>query len=90
MDLVAANSDQSKEPKPKGHARRVSALALLLWAIIAFVIPLIVQPLNLIDFLGFPLGFYMLAQGGLIAFLLIATVWAWRQDRIDARGSTDD
>jgi putative solute:sodium symporter small subunit len=57
----------------------------LLWAFIAFAIPLIVQPLNLLEFLGFPLGFYLLAQGALIAFLLIAIVSAWHQDRLDAR-----
>ncbi len=90
VDLVSANSDQSQEAKPKGRARRFPVLGLLLWAIIAFAIPLVVQPLNLIDVLGFPLGFYMLAQGGLIAFLLIAIVSAWRQDRIDARDGTGD
>lgn len=87
---MSANSDKSQEAKPKGRARRFPALGLLLWAIIAFAIPRFVRPLNLIDFLGFPLGFYMLAQGGLIAFLLIAIVSAWRQDRIDAREGTDD
>ena len=64
-------------------------MALSLWAIIAFALPLAVQPLNLIDFLGFPLGFYILAQGALIAFVLIAIVSAWRQDRIDVRQGTD-
>ena len=87
---MSANSDQSKEVEPKGRARRFPALGLLLWAIIAFAIPRFVQPLNLVDFLGFPLGFYMLAQGALIAFLLIAVVSAWRQDRIDAREGAGD
>lgn len=89
-DSVSAGSDQSEKAQPKGRARRFPALALSLWALIAFAIPLIVQPLNLIDFISFPLGFYMLAQGALIAFLLIAIVSAWRQDRIDARESRDD
>ena len=87
---MSANSGQSGDATPKGRARRFPALALSLWAIIAFVMPLLVQPLNLIDFLGFPLGFYMLAQGALLAFLLIATVSAWRQDRIDAQQGTGD
>lgn len=87
---MSAGSDQSEKDQPTGHARRFPALALLLWAFIAFAIPLIVQPLNLIDFLGFPLGFYMLAQAALIAFVLIAIVSAWRQDRLDAREGRDD
>jgi len=87
--LVTANSDQSEQARLKRLACRFPAVALSLWAIIAFALPLAVQPLNLIDFLGFPLGFYMLAQGALIAFVLIAIVSAWRQDRIDARQGMD-
>ncbi|MCK5549781.1 MAG: DUF4212 domain-containing protein [Hyphomicrobiaceae bacterium] len=87
---MSAGSDQSEKAGPTGHARRFPAFALLLWVIVAFAIPPIVQPLNLIDFLGFPLGFYMLAQGALIAFLLIAIVSVRRQDRIDAREGRDD
>lgn len=89
-DLASTSSDQSAGTCSKGRAARFPALVLFLWAIIAFAIPPIVQPLNLIHFLGFPLGFYMLAQGGLIAFLLIAIVSAWRQDRIDARQGAGD
>jgi len=87
---VSAGSDQFEKTQPKGRARRFPALALSLWALTAFAIPLIVQPLNLIDFISFPLGFYMLAQGALIAFLLIAIVSARRQDRIDAREGRDE
>ena len=87
---MSAGYDQSEKEQPKGSARRFPALALLLWAFIAFAIPLIVQPLNLLDFIGFPLGFYMLAQGALIAFLLIAIVSAWRQDRGDTQEGRDE
>jgi putative solute:sodium symporter small subunit len=89
-DLASTSSDHSAGARSKGRADRFPALALFLWAIFAFAIPLIVQPLNLIHFLGFPLGFYMLAQGGLMAFLLIAIVSAWRQDRVDARQRAGD
>lgn len=82
---MSTGSDQAEKDQPKRHASRFPALALLLWAFIALAIPLIVQQLNLLDFLGFPLGFYMLAQGALIALLLIAIVSAWHQDRLDAR-----
>ena len=88
--LASTSSDQSAGARSKGGAGRFPALPLLLWVIITIAIPLIVQPLNLIHFLGFPLGFYMLAQGGLIAFLMIAIVSAWRQDRRDAQQGNGD
>jgi putative solute:sodium symporter small subunit len=44
-----------------------------------------VVPLNTIQLpiLGFPLGFYMAAQGSLIAFVVILFVFARQQDKID-------
>jgi len=56
---------------------------LVLWIIFSFVIHMFVGQLNTIRFLGFPLGFYMAAQGSLIAFVVMLFVFAWRQDAID-------
>jgi putative solute:sodium symporter small subunit len=39
--------------------------------------------LNTIKVLGFPLGFYMAAQGSLIVFVVMLFVFAKRQDTID-------
>jgi len=41
------------------------------------------RQLNSVTFAGFPLGFYMAAQGSLIAFVIMLFVFAWRQDVID-------
>jgi putative solute:sodium symporter small subunit len=56
---------------------------LVLWIFFSFVIHMFVTPLNEIKFLGFPLGFYMAAQGSLIAFVVMLFSFAWRQDKID-------
>ncbi len=42
-------------------------------------------PLNkiVIPILGFPLGFYMAAQGSLIVFVVMLFVFARQQDKID-------
>jgi putative solute:sodium symporter small subunit len=42
-----------------------------------------VSQLNTVNFMGFPLGFYMAAQGSLIAFVVMLFWFAWRQDAID-------
>ena len=47
------------------------------------VIHFFVNSLTGISILGFPLGFYMAAQGSLIAFVVMLFVFAKRQDTID-------
>ncbi len=44
-----------------------------------------VVPLNkiIIPILGFPLGFYMAAQGSLIVFVVMLFMFARQQNRID-------
>ena len=56
---------------------------LLVWAIAGFGIHLFVRQLNQIEIFGFPLGFYMAAQGSLIIFVLLIFWFAYRQDVID-------
>jgi putative solute:sodium symporter small subunit len=77
------------------HALRVMGLAyvmLLLIALFGAVIPLLlVEPLNVVTIGGFPAGFYMAAQGSLIALVVLAFSTVAKQDAIDAEeGAADD
>lgn len=54
-----------------------------LWVFFSFIVHFFVASLNSIRFLGFPLGFYMAAQGSLIAFVVMLFLFAKRQDTID-------
>ncbi len=56
---------------------------MILWFIFGFVIHFFAPALNGITFLGFPLGFYMGAQGSLIVFVVICFWNAFAQDKID-------
>ena len=73
------------QPRDKYWARTSTLMwiMLILWIFFSFVIHMFVTPLNQIRFIGFPLGFYMAAQGSLIAFVVMLFVFAWRQDQID-------
>ena len=64
---------------------RFPIVALVFWALFAFLVPSFVQALNLVDVLAFPLGYFMAAQGVLIAFVIIGVLSARWQDRRDAR-----
>ncbi len=81
---MASNAHRSDGAEPPGRARRFPYLALLAWLFFVLVVPRLVQSLNVVDVLAFPLGFFMAAQGSFIALLLIAVLSARRQDRIAA------
>jgi putative solute:sodium symporter small subunit len=68
------------------HWRRTRSLmwvTLAIWFFFSFVIHFFVAQLNQIVILGFPLGFYMAAQGSLIAFVILLFWFAHQQNKID-------
>lgn len=77
-----------------GHWRQSiiwAAVALSVVFLFAFLAPLNVDPLNGLIVLGFPLGFFLAAQGALIAFVILAFWFANRQERTDRRhGASED
>jgi putative solute:sodium symporter small subunit len=54
-----------------------------LWFFFSFVVHLFAGQLNSIVIAGFPLGFYMAAQGSLIAFVVLCFWNASAQNKID-------
>ena len=83
------SSDQSVTAELRHRTRRFPIFALMLWAVFAFAVPRLVQTLNVVDVFAFPLGFFMNAQGSLIAFVFIAIFSALRQDRLEAHEGED-
>ncbi|MFZ5732568.1 MAG: DUF4212 domain-containing protein [Pseudomonadota bacterium] len=76
-----ASQDKSAE-----HWQRTSRLMitmLALWAFFSFIVHMFVVGLNSVVIGGFPLGFYMAAQGSLIAFVVMLFYFAKAQDKID-------
>lgn len=57
--------------------------ALIIWFLFSFVIHFFAPSLNQVVILGFPLGFYMAAQGSLIVFVVLIFWFASRQNAID-------
>ena len=93
MPLVEPGStpEQYKAPPvdpavTAAYWRKTSGLMwimLVLWFVASFVIHAFAPSLNGIRFLGFPLGFYMAAQGSLIIFVVMLFWFASRQNSID-------
>jgi cation/acetate symporter len=65
---------------------RLIAWLLLIWAGVSFMPAALAPWLNRIElFLGFPLAYYMGAQGSLVVFLGLVTAYAWRAGRLSER-----
>jgi putative solute:sodium symporter small subunit len=64
---------------------RLMLTHLGVWLFFGYIVHMFVIPLNkiTIPILGFPLGFYMAAQGSLIAFVVMLFVFAKQQNKID-------
>ncbi len=54
----------------------VTAILLFIWFLVTFVEGWFARELNTISILGFPLGFYMSAQGSLIVY--VALIWYYQ------------
>ena len=58
-------------------------VCLFIWFIFSFAIHAFVGLMNEVVILGFPLGYYMAAQGSLIVFVILIFWFAKRQNQID-------
>lgn len=68
----------------------ITAVLLLIWFVVTFVEGWFARELNAATFLGFPLGFYMSAQGSLIVYVIIIGVYARYMNRLDVEYGVDE
>lgn len=69
-----------------GHWAKTKSLTfivLTLWFIFSFVVHWFADALNQYSFIGYPLGYYMAAQGCLFIFVVLIWYLARSQDAID-------
>src|SRR5216117_3571064 len=62
---------------------RLMWIIMALWVLFSFIIPAFAVQLNQIKIFGFPLGFYMSAQGSLIFYVVVCFWNASAQNKID-------
>lgn len=68
----------------------ITAILLTIWFIATFIEGWYARELNSITFLGFPLGFYMSAQGSLAIYVAIIGVYAWYMKKLDKEYDVDE
>ena len=63
---------------------RLTTVLLIIWFVTAYIISgLLAGWLNQFSFLGFPLGYYMAAQGSLAIFVIEIAVYAYLMNKKD-------
>lgn len=70
--------------------RRLTIFLLIIWVIITFVMNWYARELNAVVIFGFPLGFYMGAQGELLIYLLIIWYYNRKMRQLDAEYDISD
>ena len=61
----------------------LSGILLFIWFLVTYVMAWYARPLAEINFFGWPLSFYMAAQGSLIIYVIIIAVYAWQMRKND-------
>lgn len=80
-----ANSPETKSPQQRywARTRRLTIQLLLIWFISTFGIIFFARELSAITFFGWPLSFYLVAQGVVILYTAIVGIYAFRMRKID-------
>ena len=83
MGMQASRPDKATLAAYWAENKRLTTITLIIWAIVSFGATFFVEALNGIVIFGFPLGFYMGAQGSLIVFVLLIFNYSSMMNRID-------
>ncbi len=68
----------------------ITGILLSVWFVATFVEAWFARELNTMTFLGFPLGFYMSAQGSLIIYVALIGIYALLMRKLDLEYNVDE
>jgi putative solute:sodium symporter small subunit len=68
----------------------ITGVLLFIWFVVTFVEAWFARELNTMSFLGFPLGFYMSAQGSLAIYVILIGTYAYYMNRLDVEYGVDE
>ncbi len=76
-------NDMSRRVEHWQRTKTLMIITLSIWFIFSFVVHWFANSLNAVTFFGWPLGFYMAAQGSEIIFVVTLFWFARAQHKID-------
>ena len=82
---MADLTDRQKEEYWRYNVR-LTTILLVIWFVVTYIISgLMAGWLNQFVILGFPMGYYMAAQGSLAIFVIEIAVYAWLMNDLDLK-----
>ena len=73
----------SNKEKHWEKTRGLMLITLVIWFVFGYLIFMFGSSLNEGSFLGYPLAYYMCAQGSIVAFVILIFWFANKQEKID-------
>lgn len=81
-----ANLTQEQKESYWKYNIRLTTILLVIWFVVTFLLGGVwAEALNNVVILGFPLGYYMAAQGSLIIFVIEIAVYAKLMNALDLK-----
>ncbi len=72
------------------RTKKLTGVLLLVWLGVNLLVPWFARDLNALQAFGFPLGYWLAAEGSLLVYLSIIVVYAVAMDRLEARCLDDE
>jgi putative solute:sodium symporter small subunit len=69
---------------------RITAILLFIWFLVTYVMAYFAVPLAGINFFGWPLSFYMAAQGSLVIYVVIIWYYAKYMRKLDVEYGVEE
>lgn len=82
--------DQQKRVHHWRATKRLTAVLLLTWLIVTFGSIFYARELSAFTLFGWPVSFYMIAQGVPLIYVVILGIYAWRMRILDLRCRNQD
>ena len=83
MAKELAGLDKQKLKDYWAYNVRLTTIILVIWFVVTYVCSFFAPELNSIVIFGFPMGYYMGAQGSLIVFVVLIFVYAFKMNKAD-------
>ncbi|HEX8978542.1 MAG TPA: DUF4212 domain-containing protein [Parasulfuritortus sp.] len=83
----------TSDDKRRAYWRRTRWLTLVLlgvWGLVTFAPAWWAQGLNRYSLFGWPIAYYMGAQGTLLVYLAIVGIYVWTMERLDRRYGVEE
>ncbi len=70
---------------------RISAILMVIWFVVTFVVAFYARPLSEISFFGWPFSFWVGAQGALVVYVAMIGIYARYMNKLDTEfGAVDE